>query len=1062
MTRSASSQESRRPWIWRTALLLLLLLLLTLAGAAGFLLRTTPGARWLASRLVPRIPGLSLRVEGGSLWRGLRLRKVAWRDSSTSFALDSIHASWRFSFRPRPALRIHHLHADGLQLTAVSTPTESKPAVEPRPFHLPIPIVFDDLRLRDAHLRIDTLDLRLDSINGRGHIQPSGDYSLDLDAKLSGPSIPEGHWSLRANGDLHQLVLAPLRGELLGGSLQVDGALSWTNGVAWKASLAAESFDAADLHPEAPAQIAAQASSTGRWSPDGWHADIDIASATGDWRGYPLALDGRAEGSSAGGWRTPGLRIAVQDNTVALTGTFTDLLDVSGELSLPNPGALFPGLSGRMEGTGSLRGPPAKPDISLSLRAEQVTYRDQVQLDAARIEATITSLAFAESRIRIELDSLSLPVQNLMVNSLRLQADGTRTAHRATLDAEGETASLSLLLLGALEADPFAWTGTLDRAGLAAAGFDWALADPLPLRWDSTAHQLVAAPHRWRHAQAELSATEPLVLGASGSAQLQLAGFDLAELHPWLPSDIRLRGTLAAAADLRWTPGTLPQGEVSLDLHEAGIRLVAANDLFFDDAPPLDLAFESIALRARLAETNFSARFDLVAPGLGTARAQASATLDPDRHTVTHTAGTIDLDALQLDIAQPFLPGLATLSGEIHAAIRFSGPPRRPLLHGTVSLTNGILEPAAFPVTLGDLHLQGELHGDRAEGSGGFRSGEGLASLQGDMALRDDAWQAELRLSGKRLDLAYGTLATLQANPDLRLRVEPRQVSLDGSVLIPQADITIQQLPESAVRPSADVRLIDEPAQPSVVPPPPPASPWARTIDLDLQLGDRVAIGGHGITGRLAGDLRFLQENHAVPRAFGELRIEDGRYRAYGQRLQIRRGQFLFAGPINQPSLSIEAIRDVPAHNVVAGLRVEGHPDALQSSLFSEPAMPEEDVLAFLLLGRPLSGGEETDTNVLLARAAIALGIAGGGGTVTSLAESIGIEQFQLDTAGEGDDTQVVVSGYVSSRLQLSYGVGVFVPANTLTLRYRLARSLFLEAASGIESALDLLYTFRF
>jgi translocation and assembly module TamB len=454
------------------------------------------------------------------------------------------------------------------------------------------------------------------------------DYSLELDAKLSGPSIPDGHWSLRANGDLHQLVLAPLRSELLGGSIQIDGALSWTNGVVWEASLAAETLDAAALHPKAPAQVAAQATSTGRWSPDGWQVDIDVASATGDWRGYPLALDGRAEGSSAVGWRTPGLRIAVRENHVLVAGSFADELDFSGELSLPDPGEFLPGLTGQVEGTWALRGPPATPDVILSLRAERIAYLDQIQLDAARIETSIASLAFAESRIRIELDSLSLPAQNLTFHSIRLQGDGTRIAHRTTLDAEGENASLSLVLHGALQEDTFAWTGTLDRAALAAAGIDWTLAEPLPLRWDSATHQLVAVPHRWRHAQAELSATQPLVLGASGSAQLQLAGFDLAEFHPWLPEDIRLRGTLAAAADLRWAPGALPQGEVSLDLREAGVHLiVATNDLYIDDAPPLDVAFESVALRARLAETNFSARFDLVAPGLGTARAQASATL---------------------------------------------------------------------------------------------------------------------------------------------------------------------------------------------------------------------------------------------------------------------------------------------------------------------------------------------------------------------------------------------------------------------------------------------------
>jgi translocation and assembly module TamB len=44
----------------------------------------------------------------------------------------------------------------------------------------------------------------------------------------------------------------------------------------------------------------------------------------------------------------------------------------------------------------------------------------------------------------------------------------------------------------------------------------------------------------------------------------------------------------------------------------------------------------------------------------------------------------------------------------------------------------------------------------------------------------------------------------------------------------------------------------------------------------------------------------------------------------------------------------------------------------------------------------------------------------------------------------------------------MSYGVGVFQPGNELTLRYRLARNLYLQAVTGLESALDLLYSFEF
>ena len=46
--------------------------------------------------------------------------------------------------------------------------------------------------------------------------------------------------------------------------------------------------------------------------------------------------------------------------------------------------------------------------------------------------------------------------------------------------------------------------------------------------------------------------------------------------------------------------------------------------------------------------------------------------------------------------------------------------------------------------------------------------------------------------------------------------------------------------------------------------------------------------------------------------------------------------------------------------------------------------------------------------------------------------------------------------------LQVKYGVGIFDSIATLTLRYRLMPKLYLEAVSGVDQALDLLYQFEF
>jgi translocation and assembly module TamB len=94
----------------------------------------------------------------------------------------------------------------------------------------------------------------------------------------------------------------------------------------------------------------------------------------------------------------------------------------------------------------------------------------------------------------------------------------------------------------------------------------------------------------------------------------------------------------------------------------------------------------------------------------------------------------------------------------------------------------------------------------------------------------------------------------------------------------------------------------------------------------------------------------------------------------------------------------------------------------------------------------------------MLGQAALALGLAGSSSLTTSLATSLGIQDFQLDTEGSGVTTSVVASGNITERLSLRYGVGVFEPANTIALRYQLSRRLYLEAASGLASSLDLFY----
>ena len=68
----------------------------------------------------------------------------------------------------------------------------------------------------------------------------------------------------------------------------------------------------------------------------------------------------------------------------------------------------------------------------------------------------------------------------------------------------------------------------------------------------------------------------------------------------------------------------------------------------------------------------------------------------------------------------------------------------------------------------------------------------------------------------------------------------------------------------------------------------------------------------------------------------------------------------------------------------------------------------------------------------------------------SDLAQKLGLKDFQI-----GDDG---ATGVLTDRLSIRYGLGVLEPTSVVALRYELTRRLYLEAASGLASSLDLFY----
>ncbi|MGR6862680.1 translocation/assembly module TamB domain-containing protein [Aliivibrio salmonicida] len=215
-----------------------------------------------------------------------------------------------------------------------------------------------------------------------------------------------------------------------------------------------------------------------------------------------------------------------------------------------------------------------------------------------------------------------------------------------------------------------------------------------------------------------------------------------------------------------------------------------------------------------------------------------------------------------------------------------------------------------------------------------------------------------------------------------------------------------------------------------------------------------------GLEGGLIGKLNITQKNKG-PFITGEVNIKDGTYRSFGQDLEITKGKILFNGPADQPYVDIEAIRNPnnTRDDVTAGVRVNGPADAPKIEIFSSPSMPQANALSYLLRGQDI--GSDTGGNAMTTTL-IGLSLAKSGKVVGEIGQAFGVQDLQLDTAGSGEESQVTISGYIAPDLQVKYGVGIFNSLGEFTLRYRILSDLYIEAVSGVDGAVDLIYQFSF
>lgn len=852
-----------------------------------------------------------------------------------------------------------------------------------------------------------------------------GDYLGNFQAALDGPA---GAFTLSSpfSGDLNRINLPQL--ELVAGQGSAEGSLSvgFAEGVDWRADLRLSDLDPSYWLAELPGQLGGRLRTEGAVAGGAVQAQADLQ-LSGRLRGQAAALDVQANGEG-GQWQVPAVSLWLGDNRVDGEGRLNDQqLQARLDLDLPRLAQLWPGLGGSLSGQLKAAGTPSAPTGGLNLQGEALSFADN-QITGLDLAATLA----ADETLSLDATATGLLAGGQDLGTLTLDVTGGLPAHRAELDLQGPTANVSLALEGSL-ADDQAWSGRLLRGSLAAFDQQWSLREPMGIT-RSAEGRIELAAHCWVSAPASLCGDVQRV-APEPSLDYRLRDFPLDRLATYLPDAIDWQGELNADFDVE-LPGAGPQGRVTVDAGPGTLRIR-------DGERWLDFPYQTLAIDSQLRPEAAQASVRFEGGALG--ELTLAATVDP-REQRKPLEGEFSLRGLNLAVARPFAPQVEVLEGNLNGSGRLGGTLTEPEVVGQLVLSDGRIGGGELPTSFDDLRVAVQIEGQALDIDGSWRSGEaGRGSLEGTFSWQP-ALELDLRLTGQRLPVVVEPYAELEVEPDLRIALAGEQLAVSGRVAVPRGAITVRDLPPSTVKVSEDAVIIGEEAEQE-------AAPINLDMDVDVAVGeDRLTFSGFGLTAQLRGFLHIGNDMDTR----GELNLVNGRYRAYGQRLNLRRARLLFTGPLSQPFLDIEAVRRIEEDDVTAGIRLTGRAEQPRTEVFAEPSMSQEQALSYLVLGRPL-GADAGDSN-LLAQAALGLGLAGGSKLTGGLAARLGIEDFQLDTQGTGDDTSVIASGRLTDRLSLRYGVGVFAPANTIALRYQLTRRLFLEAASGLANSLDLFY----
>jgi translocation and assembly module TamB len=869
-----------------------------------------------------------------------------------------------------------------------------------------------------------------------------------------GPPKQIADLAFKLDGTPEKITLAKLELKQPKGGLNATGDVVLKPKVGWDLVAKANHFDPGAFAKDWPGAVDFQLSTSGNVEKDGPTGKLKLESLGGTLRQRPLA--GSGDLAFAPPLNVDGkLNVSSGQSTVALVGKGgagkDSPTDLKIDLGIASLGDWVPKAAGSIRGTIAVNGPYPKLNASGKLNGSAIVSGD-THLQSFAVDFDAKDLTAPSGKLA--LDAKTLSAAGYTFDTIRLDANGGQAAHQVKLDVHGKPLSLALTLDGALTQNKNAsdWRGTLKELTLDQQGLpEWKLVQPTALSYVGGVFNLSELCLRAGTPGICAQATQDAKSGTN--AKFSLSHLPLAMLAKLASPDstVKLDGELNGNGAIVAAPNGALTGNATITSEQGTI-------VYPDSASKALLTYKSFHVDAALspAQNTITIAGDLNDGGRVDGRIVTGAA---DASGAMPLSGNLALNINNLSFVDFLTTQVSGTKGKVEAKFALSGSTKKPGVDGQLALVGFATEVPAAGLKLHDGNITVKSRdGENFDIDGAIASEEGKLALKGSAGLAPDAPIA-LAIQGDNFLAANIPGARIHISPDLHIDRDAKRLRVGGSVQIPQMLVDLSKLPGggAAVVPSPDIVITDEEAPAAAAALPVEVEVTVKLgagekLAMDLRQGTEVHLIGFGLNANLGGQLTVAQQPGKTPIGRGQIQV-DGTFKAYGQDLKIEQGRLLFAGtPVENPGLDLRATRAFPDQSITVGLQVRGTAIAPRLTVFSTPAMEQSDALSYLVAGKPLSQLKGGEGNAV-GSAASALGTAGG----DLLAKSVGAK-MGLDDVGVADNSSVggaalTVGKYLSPRLYMSYGVGLFTPGQVVTLRYKLTRLFNFEMQNGTLSS---------